>query len=329
MNLAKKVGRLALLIAGVIAVTGVSYVLFFRLPSTPTELGGITLIILAVTVGTIVVSKLVNSAIPGHNVGKITIDGTIAEGESSNPLGGSTVSASEVVDEIEAADDADNVKGLIVKLNTGGGGIIPSENIRLALEKFDGPTIAYATEVCASGGCWIAAGCDEVWVRRASMVGSIGVKFSQFRVNELADKIGVSYESITTAEYKEIMTPYKELEEHEREHLQTIADTFHDLFIDRMSKDIGLDKKTLKETEARVFIGEKAVESGLADNIGTKTDVKERMEDRLGVEVVVDELGDSSGVLSRVRGEAHTLAYTFGAGLGSSVRNATDSRFEF
>lgn len=329
MNLRQKLKRLAFVIGGFIGVTTVSYLLFFHFPSTPTELAGVTLAVLAVTVGTLAISKAVDSVVPEHNVGKITIDGRIEENGGSSPIGGSTTASTEVVDQIEAADEADNVEGLIVKINTGGGGVTPSEDIRLALEAFDGPTIAYATEVCASGGCWIAAGCDEVWAREASMIGSIGVKFSQFRVDELADRIGVSYESITTADYKEVMTPFKELEEFEREHLQTIADTFHQQFIECMSEYMDLDEEKLQESEARVFIGEQAVEFGLADEIGTRTDVEERMEEHLGQEVVVDELGEDSGVLSRVHGEVHALAYNFGAGLGSSVHNIEHSGFEF
>jgi len=104
--------------------------------------------------------------------------------------------ADEIVDQIERADEDSGVRALLLKLNTPGGEIVPSEDIRIAAERFDGPTIAYATDVCASGGYDIAAGCDELWAREGSIVGSIGVIGSRVNAADLADRLGLSYERL-------------------------------------------------------------------------------------------------------------------------------------
>jgi len=84
--------------------------------------------------------------------------------------------------------------------------VVPSDDIRLAAERFDGPTVAYATDVCASGGYWIASGCDELWAREGSIVGSIGVIGSRVNASALAEKVGLSYERFAAGDYKDAGT---------------------------------------------------------------------------------------------------------------------------
>jgi len=91
--------------------------------------------------------------------------------------------------------------------------VLPSDDIRRAAAEFDGPTLAYATDTCASGGYWIASGCDELWARDASLVGSIGVVGSRPNAAGLADKLGISYEQFTAGEYKDAGVPLREIED--------------------------------------------------------------------------------------------------------------------
>ncbi|NLV09143.1 signal peptide peptidase SppA [Halomicrobium mukohataei] len=328
MNVIQLVKRRMVFLTGLAIILGGSYFLFVYYPTTSLELMGTVLLLVSVAVGGVGMKKLASSVVPEYNVGQITIDGTIAQTESSDlsPVGGNTTGAESIVEQVNAADENSNVKALLVKINTGG--IVPSEDIRRALEEFDGPTVAYATEVCASGGYWVASGCDEIWAHKGSMVGSIGVKFSQVRFADLAEKVGVSYESITSGEYKEIMTKFKELEPHEREQLQGITDSFYDIFVEQLDESLELERETIEATEAKVYVGPEARENGMVDNIGYESEVKDRLANRLGEEVVVTEFGDS-GVVSQLAGGAHSLAYSFGAGLGTGIGSMGGSKFEF
>ncbi|WP_276255214.1 signal peptide peptidase SppA [Halomontanus rarus] len=324
----KQVQRALIILLGTIVISSVGYVLFFRIPSTTVELAGIVLIVCSVGIGLKLLSDIATSIAPDYNVGVVDISGKIVD-EASGPTSSGNASAKDIVSQINAADEDNHVRGLIVRINTGGGAIVPSDDIRRALEDFDGPTIAYALDVCASGGCWVASGCDEIWAREASMVGSIGVKFSQIRIDEFANKVGVNYESISTGGYKEMMTPFTELEEHERQHLQQIADTFHERFVHVISEQRDIDMERIEDSEARVYIGQEAVEFGLADEIGMIDDIHEHLQTVLDVDdIVVKEFEQESGLVSRVHGQMETLAYSFGAGLGSSVSNAEDMKFE-
>jgi len=134
-----------------------------------------------------------------YNTAKVTVSGPIRRDTGRpSPLsraGGAT--ADDVVEQIEAADEDEDVEALVVELNTPGGEVLPSDDIRRAAADFDGPTLAYATDTCASGGYWIASGCDELWARDASLVGSIGVVGSRPNAAGLADKLWISYEQFT------------------------------------------------------------------------------------------------------------------------------------
>jgi len=157
--------------------------------------------------------------------------------------------------------------------------VLPSDDIRRAAADFDGPTLAYATDTCASGGYWIASGCDELWARDASLVGSIGVVGSRPNAAGLADKLGISYEQFTAGEYKDAGVPLREIEEDEREYLQGIIDGYYEQFVETVSEGRDMDPEAIRETEARVYLGSDAAEIGLVDELGTEDDVEDRLEE--------------------------------------------------
>jgi len=128
--------------------------------------------------------------------------------------------------------------------------VLPSDDIRRAAAEFDGPTLAYATDTCASGGYWIASGCDELWARDASLVGSIGVVGSRPNAAGLADKLGISYEQFTAGEYKDAGVPLREIEEDEREYLQGIIDGYYEQFVETVSEGRDMDPEAIRDGSA-------------------------------------------------------------------------------
>ncbi|MFC6730899.1 S49 family peptidase, partial [Natronoarchaeum mannanilyticum] len=195
-------------------------------------------------------------------------------------------------------DDADDaVDALLVRLNTPVDEVVPSDDTEIAAEAFDGPTIAYAQDTCASGGYWIASGCDELWARDATVVGSIGVIGSTVNAADLAEKVGLSYERFAAGAYKDAGTPLKELDADEREYLQGIVDDLYDNFVERVAEGRDLDAEAIRDTEARVYLGEDAAEIGLVDRLGTREDVEDELSERLGVDAVaVEEFEPERGI---------------------------------
>jgi protease-4 len=321
----RTIGRLALVAAGAVLVGLLGWFVFYLVPGTLADLLGVLLAIGAVVAGVKVGGAVAGSILPDYNVAEVAVEGPITRdggGSITSPPVGAQ--ADDVVEQIERADEDDAVDALLVKLNTPGGEIVPSEDIRLAAERFDGPTVGYATDVCASGGYDIAAGCDELWAREGSIVGSIGVIGSRVNAKELADRVGLSYEQFTAGEFKDAGTPLKELDEEEREYLQTIVDDYYDQFVDTVAEGRGMDESEIRDTEARIFLGSEAHELGLVDEIGTRREVEDALEAELGEPVAVETFEPSRGLAGRLRGGAQSVAFAFGAGIADAVDGDLD-----
>jgi len=254
-----------------------------------------------------------------YNIAKVTVSGPIQRNpRRRSPLSGQGPSpADDIVEQIEAADDDENVEALLLELNTPGGEVLPSDDIRRAAVDFNGPTIAYATDTCASGGYWIASGCDELWSRDASLVGSIGVVGSRPNATGLADKLGISYEQFTAGAYKDAGIPLRDIENDEREYLQGIIDGYYEQFVKTVSEGRDMDPEDIRDTEARIYLGSDAVEIGLVDELGTEADVEDRIGELIGSEPKSREFKPDRTLTERLRIGAEGVAFAGGNGIAS------------
>jgi len=315
--------RIARLVIGLVVallVGGVAWWLFVQLSATAADILGILLVVAAVVMALRVGSRIGGSLFPSYNVAEVAVEGPITRdggGVLPSRPGGTT--ADDVVDQIERATADRGAKALLLKLNTPGGEVVPSDDIRRAAADFDGPTIAYTTDTCASGGYWIASGCDELWARDASIVGSIGVIGSTVNASELAEKAGLSYERFAAGKFKDAGTALKEMTDEERDYLQGLIDEFYDDFVERVAEGRDLEPAEIRDTEARVYLGETAHELGLVDEIGTREDIEERLEDDLDEPVVVEAFEPQHRLAERIRFGAATTAYALGSGIASAV----------
>jgi protease-4 len=314
-----------LVAAGIAGVVG--WLLFVRVPGDLADLLGVLLVIGLVVGAVRVAGRAVGNRFPGYDVAEVAVEGPITRDGGPGPLPTSPrgTPADDIVDQIEAADEDGAVDALLVKLNTPGGAVVPSDDIRRAAMAFDGPTLAYATDTCASGGYWIASGCDELWAREASIVGSIGVIGSRVNVSDLADRLGVSYERFAAGKYKDAGVALKEMDDDERAYLQGIIDDFYDHFVERVAGGRDLAEDEIRDTEARVFVGTDAHERGLVDGLGARDDVEARMADLLDRdEVSVEEFTPQQSLAARLRGGAESVAYALGAGVAGRVVGTED-----
>ncbi|MDQ2049264.1 signal peptide peptidase SppA [Natronolimnohabitans sp. A-GB9] len=312
------IGRLLVVVVGaaVFAVAGVA--LFVVHPETLTDLFGVIAALVVVIVGLRIAGNIAQSLFPGYNAAEVAVEGPITRdgGGGRFPSSPQSTPADDIVEQIDRANEDDSVDALLLKLNTPGGEVVPSDDIRLAAERFDGPTIAYTTDVCASGGYWIASGCDELWARDGSIVGSIGVIGSRVNASDLAEKVGLSYERFAAGEFKDAGTPLKEMEEDEREYLQGLIDDYYETFVERVSDGRDLDAEFVRDTEARIYLGEQAHELGLVDELGTRRDLEDELADRLERDAVaVEEFEPERPLMARVGTGAQQIAYAFGAGI--------------
>ncbi|WP_254543420.1 signal peptide peptidase SppA [Halomarina pelagica] len=322
----RAVARAVVVLAVALVAAVVGFALFVVLPNERTAFG-VLLAVLAGVLGARVGGRVASRAFPGYNVAEVAVEGPITRsgrGRFPNRVRGTP--ADDVVEQIEAAGDDDNAKALLLKLNTPGGEVVPSDDIRAAAAAFDGPTIAYATDTCASGGYWIASGCDELWARETSVVGSIGVIGSRVNAKEFADELGLSYERFAAGRFKDAGAALKEVTEDEREYLQGLIDDYYEHFVERVAEGRDLSPELIRDTEARVYLGERAHELGLVDALGTREDAVDRVEELLGVEASVTTFEPTRSLRERLGRGAESVAYALGAGVASRFDDDVDVR---
>lgn len=280
--------------------------------------------------GLYVSQKIAGSLVAPYNTAEVVVSGPISRGGGGGGLVPQPgLGADRIVDQIEAADADENVQGLVVRLNTPGGQVVPSDDIRRAVEDFDGPKIGYATDVCASGGYWIASACDEVHARETSLVGSIGVLGSRVNAEGLAEKLGLEYERFVAGRYKDAGNPLKETDEEETEYLQSLIDGFYDEFVEKVSDGREMSEQDVRDTEARVYLGNEAIDVGLVDEVGTREDMEERLEEMVGSEPEIQEFAPARSLREQLGGGARSLAYSFGAGVGDSIQEGEYDEYDF
>jgi protease-4 len=314
--------RSGIVLSGVIVAAALVLVLYGIVPlftgvgAIEVTLGGLVFIGLSAAV-----KRVASAAVPDYEVAEVEVDDVITrDGDSGGPvpLSGGGVSANEIVDQIKRADDDTAVEALIVTLNTPGGAVVPSEDIRKATADFDGPTVAYAEDMAASGGYWIASGADEFHAREAAIVGSIGVVGSQLGRTELAEKVGLEYRRFVAGDYKDTPTEWRELSDDEVAYFQGLLDDWYDQFVETVAAGRGLDEQFIRDTEARIYPGEAAVENGLVDYCGPREQLEERLADRLGVdEITVEEFEPDRDLPEKLSIGAQKTARAFGAGVAS------------
>jgi protease-4 len=242
----------------------------------------------------------------GTHTALIEIDGTIESGTSG--------AADSVIPALNRAYSDENSVGVILRINSPGGspvqaGIINDEIGRLRKAYPRKPLYVVVDEICASGGYYIAAAADKIFVNKASIVGSIGVLMEGFGFTGLMDKIGVERRLMTAGENKGFMDPFSPQSPKQKTYAQEMLNEVHQQFIDVVRQGRGKRLKETPETFSGLFwSGSKAVEIGLADGFGTVDTVAR---DELKAEDIVD--------YTQHEGLSERLLKKFGGAVGTAA----------
>ena len=189
-------------------------------------------------------------------------------------LGDSKVSAENVIKAVQKAFAEKNTVGIILRINSPGGspvqaGRIHDEILRLRQVYPNKPLHVVVDEVCASGGYYIAVAADNIYVDKASVVGSIGVMINGFGFTELINKIGVERRLLTSGKNKGFMDPFSPQNEQQKQYAQNLIDEVHQQFITVVKN--GRGDRLAKNSDVfsgLIWTGSKAIELGLADELG-------------------------------------------------------------
>jgi len=228
----------------------------------------------------------------------------------------SDASAEFIVAAMRAAFEDAGAQGVVLLINSPGGspvqaGIVNDEMRRLKA-KYKKPVYAVVEESCASAAYYIAAGADQIFVDKASIVGSIGVLMDGFGFTGLMDKLGVERRLMTAGENKGFLDPFSPQTERHRQHAQAMLDQIHKQFIDVVKAGRGKRLKDTPELFTGLFwTGQQAVDMGLADHMGNLDFVAREV-------IKAEELVD----YTRRENVAERLAKRFGASIGEGAMRA-------
>ncbi|MDR0770254.1 MAG: S49 family peptidase [Burkholderiales bacterium] len=200
-------------------------------------------------------------------------------------------SAENITSALKDAFAAKHVQGIILEINSPGGspvqaGQIYDEIKRLREENPHTPLYVVIGEMAASGGYYVAAAADEIFVDKASLVGSIGVIMMNFGFTEALHKLGIEQRTMTAGDNKAFMDPFSPVNEKQKEHVQKLLNSIHQQFITAVRNGRG---ERLHETpemfSGLIWNGDEAVALGLADGLGSVNSVAR---DIIGVENIYD-----------------------------------------
>lgn len=186
-------------------------------------------------------------------------------------------SADNVISALRDAFEYKHSKGVILRINSPGGspvqsGYIHDEIKRLSNKYEDIPVYAVVTDVCASGGYYIASAADQIYVDKSSIVGSIGVLMNGYGFVETIDKLGVERRLMTAGEHKGILDPFSPVKEFDKQHMQSLLDELHEDFIQAVKDGRGNRLKDDEKIFSGLFwSGGKSIELGLADEFGSSS----------------------------------------------------------
>ncbi len=241
----------------------------------------------------------------------VDLSGVIADKEKA--------SADHIVTGLRDAFENEKAAGVILRINSPGGspvqsGYIYDEIQRLRKENPDTPLYAVVTDICASGGYYIASAADKIYADKASIVGSIGVRMDNFGFVDAMQKLGVERRTLTAGENKALLDPFMPENEETKAHIQNMLGEIHQQFINAVKQGRGdrLDTSVEGLFSGLIWTGEAAVKNGL-----------------------VDELASSSYVAREVIGEETIVNYTvqddilerFAERLGSTVAKVISTQF--
>lgn len=222
--------------------------------------------------------------IQAGNVAIIPIRGMILTESSTGLFAAGTAVSGRIVQDIEKADSNPGVKAIILEINSPGGAPVATDEIASAVQKTNKTTVAWIRETGASGAYWIASATDYVIANKLSIVGSIGVIGSYLEFSGFMDDWNVSYEKLTGGKYKDAGTPYRKLTDEERFMLQQKIDLMHQIFKDEVQKNRGLSNAQIESvSNGEFYIGSEAINLGLIDALGGKSEAIAYIEDKLQI----------------------------------------------
>jgi protease-4 len=195
--------------------------------------------------------------------------------------------SSGIIDEIHQYLDDDGVKAIILRIDSPGGGVGPSQEIHREVLKVKEKKkiVTSMGSVAASGGYYIACASDLIVANPGTITGSIGVLMEFTNIEELFKKIGIKGVVLKSGDLKDMGSPFREMTPEEKRVIQEVIDNVHQQFIKAVAEGRKLDRaKVTQIADGRILTGEQAKQLGLVDRIGNLDDAIDATAKLVGIE---------------------------------------------
>lgn len=244
-----------------------------------------------------------NIAYSGERIGLIHINGVITteknEMNAFMPTGGTD--SETVVQQLDEARKDNNIKAVVIRVNSPGGSAAASQEIFQAITRFKTTgrkVIVSMGDVAASGGYYVSAPADIIYANAASLTGSIGVIMQIMNYEGLFEKIGLDDVTLKAGKYKDIGNPMRPMTDEEKAILQNILTEVHTQFKEAVMEGRGMTQDEVnKIATGEIWSGRQAKEKKLVDEVGSFKDALDRAAKEGGLDVedyVVSPLGEGS-----------------------------------
>jgi len=246
--------------------------------------------------------ELNNLPIIGQKVAIIPIKGEITlEGCSGGILtaGPDCANVAAIKESLKAADRDDSIRAIVLDINSGGGGVVPSRELAYAVKDVKKPVVACISEEGASGAYYVASAADRIVADRDSITGSIGVIMTIQQVYGLYKKLGINVTTIKSGKVKDIGSPYRPMTDEERKDLTDIVDEIYADFVSDVAVNRNLSYEYVESiSDGSIYLGRDAKNLGLVDSLGNLDDAVN----------IASELGNISGEPSLEKASPKTFS---------------------
>lgn len=214
-------------------------------------------------------------------LGIVQVSGAIAFGGGQDTIGPTQVS------DLTDRAVANGADVLLYEINSGGGAVVASRQTAQVVRDAPVPTVCRMKEVAASGGYWVASACDVVVADPLTLTGSIGVTSTYLEFSGLLERFGVEYVNLTSGEYKDMGSQYKNLTPEEREKFQDLLDTSHEFFVSAVAENRNMtDEEVERVANGEIILGTRAASAGLVDRVGGREVAVEAAKELSGKETL-------------------------------------------
>ena len=265
-------------------------------------------------------------SLQGGNIEIIPIHGVITTTGDSSLLTEKSAASEKIVKELKAADRNERIKGIILEINSPGGGAVASYEIVQAVKKVRKPVVAVIRETGASGGFWVATAAEKIFVSPLSVTGSVGVLASHLEYSGLLKRYNVTYRRLVAGKYKDAGSPYREMQPQEEAMFQKLLNKLHEEFIVSVADNRKLPIQNVRDiADGFVLLGSEAKEKRLVDDFGGRDEAVKYLEHKLNITGEVFEFKDRGALTDLLTGKVEAFGLWVGAGIGSVLLSKEDS----